>query len=67
MSPRKISVQGGGGKRVRWKESDGKIYEWDSQHGTVEKYNKRGEHLGEFNPLSVIQTKPSDPTRKVMP
>ena len=25
-------------------------YEWDSQHGTVEKYDKKGRHLGEFDP-----------------
>jgi Cytotoxic len=37
----KTPVQGGGGLRQRWKDSDGNIYEWDRQHGTVEKYNKR--------------------------
>jgi len=37
----KTPVQGGGGLRKRWKDETGNIYEWDSQHGTVEKYNKR--------------------------
>src|SRR5690554_5853422 len=46
----KTSVQGGGGERRRWKDDKGNIYEWDSQHGALEKYNKRGKHLGEFNP-----------------
>ncbi|MGW2961624.1 colicin E3/pyocin S6 family cytotoxin [Streptomyces sp. NPDC001220] len=45
----------------------GEIYEWDSQHGAVEKYNKRGKHLGEFDPDTGAQTKPADGTRKVTP
>jgi len=63
----KISVQGGGGERRRWKDDKGNIYEWDSQHGALEKYNKRGKHLGEFNPATGKQTKPADKTRKVEP
>lgn len=42
----KTPVQGGGGLRPRWKDPKGKIYEWDSQHGEIEKYNKRGKHEG---------------------
>ena len=63
----KTPRQGGGGKRRRWKDPKGNIYEWDYQHGTVEKYNKRGKHLGEFNPQTGQQTKPADPSRKVEP
>jgi len=63
----KTSVQGGGGLRKRWKDSKGNIYEWDSQHGAVEKYNKRGKHLGEFDPNTGQQTKPADKSRKVEP
>ena len=65
--PPKTSVQGGGGMRKRWKDPDGNIYEWDSQHGAVEKYNSRGVHLGEFDPNTGAQTKPADKTRKVDP
>ena len=64
---RKTSVQGGGGLRERWKDNNGFIYEWDSQHGTIEKYNTKGKHLGEFDPLTGQQTKFSDPTRSVEP
>jgi hypothetical protein len=60
-------VQGGGGKRARWVLPDGGILEWDSRHGAVEKYNKRGIHLGEFDPNTGAQTKPADKTRKVEP
>jgi Cytotoxic len=35
--------------RARWEDKKN-IYEWDSQHGEVEKYDKRGRHLGAFDP-----------------
>ncbi|WP_259740206.1 colicin E3/pyocin S6 family cytotoxin [Pseudomonas brassicacearum] len=57
----------GGGLRDRWKDEGGTIYEWDSQHGALEKYNKRGKHLGEFNPETGAQTKPANKTRQVEP
>ena len=63
----KTSVQGGGGLRPRWKSRDGTIYEWDFQHGAVEKYNNRGKHLGEFDHKTGTQNKAADPTRKVEP
>ena len=45
----KTPVQGGGGMRRRWEDKKN-IYEWDSQHGEVEMYDKRGRHLGSFDP-----------------
>jgi hypothetical protein len=54
-------------QRVRWKDSDGNIYEWDYENGRVEKYNKRGKHLGEFDPDTGIQTKPAVPGRSTPP
>nr|WP_309225145.1 colicin E3/pyocin S6 family cytotoxin [Salinispora sp. H7-4] len=48
VKPR-TSVQGGGGTRALWEDKKF-IYEWDSQHGEVEKYNKKGKHLGAFDP-----------------
>ncbi|MFJ2385732.1 colicin E3/pyocin S6 family cytotoxin [Pseudomonas koreensis] len=59
----KSSVQGGGARRKRWKDLKGRIFEWDSQHGTVEMYDKLGKHLGEFNPQTGEQTKPAKPGR----
>lgn len=62
----KTPVKGGGKLRNRWKDSSGRIYEWDSQHGTVEMYDRSGRnHLGEFNHVTGEQTKPADPSRKV--
>jgi hypothetical protein len=61
----KTKVQGGGGTRRRWKDGKGRIYEWDSQHGAVEMYDKQGKHLGEYDPLTGEQTKPAKPGRKV--
>ena len=63
----KTPVQGGGGKRYRWKDKKGQIYEWDYQHGAVEKYDKRGHHLGEYDPVSGQQVKLADKKRTVEP
>jgi hypothetical protein len=45
----------------------GAIYEWDSQHGTVEKYDARGRHLGEYDPDTGEELKSADPSRRVEP
>ena len=42
-------------------------YEWDYQHGDVEKYNKRGKHQGTINPETGKQTKPPVKGREVEP
>ncbi len=64
---RKTPLKGGSGLRKRWKTSKGKIFEWDSQHGTVEMYDRRGRHLGEYDPITGKQTKPADSSRSVEP
>lgn len=64
---RKTPVQGGGGLRKRWKDANGNIYEWDSQHGDLEKYNKNGQHQGSIDPDTGEQTKPPVKGRKVEP
>jgi RHS repeat-associated protein len=52
--------------RYRWEDED-YIYEWDSQHGRVEKYSKKtGKHLGEFDPKTGRQTKPARKDRRTM-
>ncbi|MGS0897520.1 RHS repeat-associated core domain-containing protein, partial [Burkholderia stagnalis] len=38
-----------GKKRARWKEPKGCICEWDYQHEEVERYDKRGNHMGAFD------------------
>jgi hypothetical protein len=56
----------GGGLRARWK--DGKyISEWDYQHSRIEKYDKRGKHLGEYDYKTGAETKPANPTREIEP
>ena len=40
----------GGRLRPRWRDADGFIYEWDFRHGSIERYDRRGRHLGEFDP-----------------
>ena len=54
---------------MRISRSDGKtsmptvkrgcILEWDFQHGEDEKYDKRGKHLGAFDPKTGKQLKDS--------
>jgi hypothetical protein len=58
---------GGGKLRKRWKDPDGTIYEWDYQHGTVERYSPAGQHEGEFDPQTGEQTKNADSSRSVEP
>jgi RHS repeat-associated protein len=64
----KTVIPGTRGKlRRRWKDADGKIYEWDSQHGTLEVYDKRGKHLKEINPSTGEETKGKNKDREVEP
>jgi Cytotoxic len=53
--------------RRRWFDADnGYIYEWDYQHGRVERYDRRGRHLGEFDPeTGAMTTKPANPGQTV--
>jgi hypothetical protein len=54
-----------GGKRRRWKDDDGRIYEWDYLHGRVEVWNSRGtQHMGDFSHIDGRQISPADPARR---
>lgn len=57
------AVQGGGALRRRWQDRDRNIYEWDSQHGELEGYDRRGRHRGVFDPETGAQIKPAIPGR----
>jgi peptidoglycan hydrolase-like protein with peptidoglycan-binding domain len=53
------------GQRARWKDSKGKIYEWDSKKGEVEIYDKTGKkHEGGFDPKTGKQISKPVPGRK---
>lgn len=56
----------GGGLRARWKD-DGSIYEWDYQHGHVERYDRRGNHVGGFDADSGERVSEAVSTRHVEP
>jgi hypothetical protein len=56
-----------GGLRKRWPDSDGYIYEWDYEKGTVEKYDRNGRHLGEFDADTGRQTGAPVPSRRIEP
>jgi Cytotoxic len=63
----KTFIRGTGKLRKRWKDKENNIYEWDYQHGSVEKYDRGGRHLGEFHPETGLLLKPADPNRRVEP
>jgi hypothetical protein len=56
-----------GRRRPRWKDASGAIYEWDFQHGTVERYDRRGNHLGEFDYRTGRRIGDAVPGRRVEP
>jgi len=37
-------------QRRRWSGPKGQLYEEDTQHGELEKYNSRGKHKGSVDP-----------------
>jgi len=39
-------------QRKRWLGGKGQIYEEDTRHGELEKYNRRGKHEGSVDPES---------------
>lgn len=62
----KNMVRGGGAIRKRWKDNR-HIYEWDSRHGYVGKYDLRGKHLGKFDAESGTQIAPANPRKIITP
>jgi hypothetical protein len=53
------------GKRKRWEDSKGRIYEWDYKKGEVEIYDKTGKnHQGGFDPNTGKQRSPRDKRKK---
>lgn len=58
---------GGGKKRRRWINDDGDILEWDYQHGKIERYDRRGNHKGQYDPDTGKKDKEADLTRHVTP
>jgi hypothetical protein len=45
-------------QRKRWAGPKGQIYEEDTQHGELEKYNRRGKHEGTVDPKTGEIVKP---------
>jgi hypothetical protein len=53
------------GRRRWFDDENGYIYEWDYQHGVVERYDRRGRHRGEFDPETGVMTKPANPRQTI--
>ncbi len=62
----KANVKGGGVQRKRWADKK-YIYEWDSRHGYVEKYNSRGKHKGKFDPVTGERMGEANPKKVITP
>ncbi len=56
-----------GGLRKRWRDAEGRIYEWDYMHGAVEMYDAQGRHLGEFDSATGEQLKQASSLRTIKP
>jgi Cytotoxic len=52
--------------RPRWYLLDGTFLEFDRMHGTLERYDQRGGHLGEFA-IDGRQLKPPNPNYTAVP
>lgn len=51
---------------LRWVSEDGdRFYEWDSMHGEIEVYNKRGKHILVLNADGTISNKKAVSGRKI--
>ena len=50
----------------RWRSTDGnRIFTWDSLHGEIEVFNKRGRHLGAIDPIHGNLIKDAVPGRSI--
>lgn len=63
--PGKTPKHNGKGARKRWKIDDGKILDWDCQHGEVEMYTKNGKHLGAYDPDTGMKKKDAKKERNI--
>ena len=46
------------GGEKRWRSADGKrLYTWDSLHGEIEVFDKRGNHLGAVDAVTGVLSK----------
>jgi Cytotoxic len=49
-----------------WKSIDGKrFYTWDGRHGELEVFNKKGFHIGSFDPVNGEMLKSAVQGRKL--
>jgi hypothetical protein len=52
--------------KPRWRSPDGdSLFEWDSLHGEIEWYNKRGRHRGSLDAITGEVIKPEVRGRRI--
>ena len=52
------------GGRKRWRDLLGNIYEWDSRHCELERYDRQGRHNGVIDPETGRKIRPKVPGRR---
>lgn len=53
------------GYKVWRSRSEDRYYTWDSLHGEVEAYDKRGRHVAVLHAISGVRTGTAKPGRKI--
>ncbi len=54
------------GGQKRWRSPDGKrLYTWDSRHGEIEVYDKRGRHWAVVHAITGKPIKPAKKGRRI--
>lgn len=61
----KVSVSIEAGRKVYKDESENVYYTWDSLHGEIEAFNKKGRHLGVACPHTGVLVKPAVRGRRI--
>ena len=54
-----------GGRKIFKDDSEGLFYSWDSMHGELEVFNKKGLHLGAACPQTGVIVKPPVKGRRI--
>lgn len=55
------------GRKVYYNATEDVYYTWDTMHGEVEVFNRRGRHIGVADPVSGLMIKPAVRGRKINP
>jgi hypothetical protein len=64
--PHAVRIKPKGG-RIRWRNRDGSVFEWESRDGALEMFGVHGWHLGEYDHVHGEILKLAEPGRRTEP